>query len=189
MLRYLFTTFSPQLKNAGVLVDVKSPSLCWMGFSLNTMARVIIYGVNGAWYAQEGELTTFHSGLGSRHWPRHWQGLAWQQLLARLHLAAGRVLVQERQCTARRACSAQTRVRWSDLAWGRAVHCASIQGGVWIHFGIWTASLTLPGLLCQKNAAEFPYIDTEFAIRAKNERWKLHGECLFQWNVYIVNKT
>ena len=103
------------------MADVKSTSLCWIGFSLNNMARVIIYGVNGAWYAQEGELTTFHTGLGSRHWPRHWQGLAWQQLRARLHLGAGLVPVQERQCTARRACSAQTRVRWSDLAWGRAV--------------------------------------------------------------------
>ena len=122
VLRYLYATFPPQLTSAGVMVDVKSTSLCWMGFSLNNMARVIIYGVNGAWYAQEGELTTFHTGLGSRHWPRHWQGLAWEQLLARLHLGAGRVLVQERQCTARKACSAQTRVRWSDLAWGRAVH-------------------------------------------------------------------
>ena len=104
------------------MADVKSTSLCWIGFSLNNMARVIIYGVYGAWYAQEGELTTFHTGLGSRHWPGHWQGIAWQQLRARLHLGAGRVLVQERQCTARRACSAQTRVRWSDLAWGRTVH-------------------------------------------------------------------
>ena len=48
MLRYLFATFSPQLKNAGVLVDVKSISFCLMGFSLNNMARVMICGVNGA---------------------------------------------------------------------------------------------------------------------------------------------
>ena len=48
MLRYLFATFPPQLKNAGVLVDVKSISLCLMGSSLNTMARVMICGVNGA---------------------------------------------------------------------------------------------------------------------------------------------
>ena len=63
MLRYLFATLPPQLTNAGVMANVKSTSLCWMGFSLNNIARVIIYGVN----AQEGELTTFHSGLGSRH--------------------------------------------------------------------------------------------------------------------------
>ena len=48
VLRYLFATFPPQLSSAGVMVDVKSTSLCWMGFSLNNMARVIIHGVNGA---------------------------------------------------------------------------------------------------------------------------------------------
>ena len=48
VLRYLFPTFPPQLKNAGVSVDVKSISLCLMGFSLNNMARVMICGVNGA---------------------------------------------------------------------------------------------------------------------------------------------